>query len=343
VAVANRKRQDLLRGIDPRHKVALTVRDAASQWQSHIEHPDISLAAGTIASYKKAMRRLIEALGDIPISAVNEDVVNNYRAIQRKHLAANTWLLELTVLQIFFTWCAASPRCWITGNPTERVPRPTKPKLVTPPLNEDEIGSIIDACNRFGDSRPGLNPHRAFGQQRARVLIHLLLHSGMRLGDVAALRRSALNPETGCLTFRPQKSGDRISIKIQLKPHVVKMLLALPVSNAEFFFWSGEGALSSMSQGLYRVIARLGEIAGIKKLHPHRFRDTFATALLSEGADIRSVQLLLGHASVSTTERHYTHFVDRHQDILNQAVARLHFGQARTPVLLKPVARRRKA
>jgi site-specific recombinase XerD len=344
IAVANRKRDDLLRGIDRRIKVSLTVGEAAVEWQQHIENPDLNLAAGTIGSYQKGMRRLIEAIGDMPLGAVSEQIVNSYRAIQRKHLAANTWLLELTILQVFFGWCAAEPRCWITGNPTERVPRPKKPLLCTPPLSDDEVSRIISACNTFGDSRPGLNPHRAFGQQRARVLVHLLLHSGMRLGDVAGLRRSALNPETGLLTFRPQKSGGRTSIKIQLPPQVVKMLLALPVSNCEYFFWSGEGALASMSQGLYRVIARLGEIAGIKGLHPHQFRDSFAVNLLSEGADIRSVQLLLGHASVSTTERHYTHFVDRHQDILNAATARLRFfEQPQTPVLLKPPPRRRRA
>jgi integrase len=165
----------------------------------------------------------------------------------------------------------------------------------------------------------------------------------MRLGDVAGLRRSALNPETVYLTFRPQKSGGRTSIKIQLPPKTVKMLMALPVSNPEYFFWAGEGALATMSQGLYRVIVRLGEIAGIKKLHPHRFRDTFAVNLLAEGADVRTIQKLLGHSSVAVTEKHYLHHIDRHQDILDAATARLNYERPRTPVLLKPVARRRNA
>ena len=81
---------------------------------------------------------------------------------------------------------------------------------------------------------------------------------------------------------------------------------------------------------------RLGAIAKVKA-QPHRFRDTFAVELLTNGVDIRSVQLLLGHKSVRTTEKHYADFVAAHQALLDSAVSTMNF-QAKTAgsLLMKP-------
>jgi integrase len=340
IAVANRKVQDLLRGVDRRVKVGLTVAAAMTLWHTHLENPDIGLAANTIDSYKKLTRPFVEAAGSIPMSAINEDDISNFRSIQRKHLAPGSWATELTIIRSFFSWCASEPRCWITHNPTARVPKPAAKELCTPPLDEDEVARIIKACDSFGVSRQGMNPSNVYGRQRAHALISLLLHSGLRISDVAALRRSALNPATGHLTVKPLKSQGRTSIKVKLPEETVKLLLALPASNPQFFFWSGDGTLKSLCETLRNVIGRLGEIAGVKDLHPHRFRDTFAVAMLSEGGDVRHIQKLLGHSSIAVTERHYLHHLDKHQDLLDELTARLRFGHPRTPVLLKPVPRR---
>jgi integrase len=340
VAMANRKVQDLIRGINPRVKITFTVSDAVTRWLAlYVEYPDQGLAAGTIVSYKSMIRQLVKAIGGMPVNAVSQDTINNYRAFHREHVSPGRWLLELVVLRMFFTWCAASPREWITGDPTEGVTRPPKPELCTPPLSDDEVVSIIEACDRIGESSEGLNPNQIYARQRARALVSVLLHSGLRISDVATLRRKSLNPATGHLTLRTVKTGT--TVKVQLPPETVKLLLALPAENPEYFFWAGESQLDNMCRVLRRVIRRLGEIAGMDDLHPHRFRDTFAVALLSEGTDIRQVQKLLGHSSVAVTEKHYAHFTDRQQDLLDAATARLHFGVPRTPVLLKPVARRR--
>jgi integrase len=343
IATANRMMRDLIHGVDPRSKPSsLTVGEAVTRWiLLRVEHPDLSLAAGTIVSYKGAMQRLVQAIGDMPIGAVTQETINDYRATHRQHVSDGTWLLDLTILRMFFVWCADSPRSWIFADPTKGVPRPKQPQLCTPPLDDDEVACIIDACDRFAESRPGLNPNQQYARQRVRALVSLLLNSGLRISDAALLRRNALNPKTGHLTLRTLKTG--ISIKVQLSPETVKLLVALPSDNPEYFFWSGNCNRKTICDTLYRAIVRVGEIAAINGLHPHRFRDTFAVALLSEGTDIRTVQKLLGHSSVVMTERHYAHFVDRHQSLLDAATARLNFERPRTPVLLKPVARRRKA
>lgn len=340
IFAANRKMQDLLRGINPRVKVALTVSEAITGWYAHLENPDNGLAVNTIDSYKKLTRPFVEAAGEVPISAINDDVVNNFRGFQRKHLAPGSWATELTILRSFFTWCAAEPRSWITRNPTAMVPKPAAKQLCTPPLNEDEVVRLIKACDSFGISRQGMNPSQTYGRQRARALISLLLNSGLRISDAASLRRTALNPETGHLVVRTIKSGGRTSVKVQLPPETVKLLVALPSDNPNYFFWTGEGSLKSICETLRNVIGRLGEIAGVKNMHPHRLRDTFAVRLLSAGGDVRHIQKLLGHSSLLTTERHYLHHLDNHQVLLDELTSRLRSQSQQTPVLLKPVARR---
>lgn len=66
------------------------------------------------------------------------------------------------------------------------------------------------------------------------------------------------------------------------------------------------------------------------KGHPHRFRDTFSVSLLEKGEDLRTAQLLLGHTSIKTTEKHYAPFVQSFQRILDAATAKLDFGTAKS-------------
>jgi hypothetical protein len=70
------------------------------------------------------------------------------------------------------------------------------------------------------------------------------------------------------------------------------------------------------------------ELASVTDGHPHRFRDTFSVSLLQNGAELRTVQLLLGHTSVRTTEKHYAPYVASMQRILDEAVSTLHFDSA---------------
>jgi len=75
-----------------------------------------------------------------------------------------------------------------------------------------------------------------------------------------------------------------------------------------------------------RTIACVLKLADVVDGHPHRFRDTFSVTLLQNGTDLRTVQLLLGHTSIKTTEKHYAPFVASMQKTLDDAVSTLHFG-----------------
>ena len=74
-----------------------------------------------------------------------------------------------------------------------------------------------------------------------------------------------------------------------------------------------------------KTISRVLAVAGFKG-HPHRFRDTFSVSLLEKGENLHTVQLLLGHTSIKTTEKHYAPFVESFQRVLDAATSKLDFG-----------------
>lgn len=90
---------------------------------------------------------------------------------------------------------------------------------------------------------------------------------------------------------------------VRVKQPATEALKALPV-DGEYFFWNGHSKLYTAIGNARRTISRVLAVAGVKG-HPHRFRDTFSVSLLEKGEDFRTVQLLLGHTSIKTTEKHY--------------------------------------
>jgi integrase len=195
------------------------------------------------------------------------------------------------------------------------------------PFTQNEVERLLKACERID------NPNKreiARARLRARALVLLLLYSGFRISDAVKLERSALDAN-GRLLVRIMKT--RAPLYIRLPDEAVAALLALPVES-KYFFWSGKAKLSTAIGSARRTIDCILDLAEVKDGHPHRFRDTFSVALLNEGADLRTVQLLLGHSSLKTTEKHYAPFVVSMQRILDEAVSKLHFLGPTGPTLV---------
>ena len=116
-----------------------------------------------------------------------------------------------------------------------------------------------------------------------------------------------------------------IPLYVRLGDVAVEALQALPVESERYFFWNGVSKLSTCVGSARKTIARVCSLAGVDG-HPHRFRDSFSVRLLELGNDLRTVQLLLGHTSMKTTEKHYAPFVESFQRHLDAATVGLDFG-----------------
>jgi integrase/recombinase XerD len=146
---------------------------------------------------------------------------------------------------------------------------------------------------------------------------------GFRISDAVRLQRSAVDLESGRLLIRVMKT--RIPLYSRLPADAIEALRVLPFES-QFFLWSGKGQLICAINSAGNTVRAVAKLAGVENAHPHRFRDTFSVRLLENGTDIRTVQLLLGHASVVTTEKHYAPYVAGMQRIVDEAVSSLHFS-----------------
>jgi integrase/recombinase XerD len=273
------------------------------------------LEASTIESYANTLDHLSALYPAAHVSDVDLAKLTQFRA--SRPVSANTSNKELTQLRALFKF--ASDRKWTPENPCVNL-RGSKPdNTPTLPFTRAEIDRILEACGRLEDSNPRT---LARVRLRARALVLVLLYSGFRISDAVKLERSAVNMETGQFVVRTMKTG--VQQTFRWPAIVIEALGRLPFESL-YFFWSGKSKLRCAVNTCRGTLEHVLKLAEVTDGHPHRFRDTFSVSLLERGADLRTVQLLLGHRSIKTTEKHYAPFVASTQRILDEAVATLQF------------------
>lgn len=305
--------------------LAPTLAAAAKDYLRETER--LKAAPATIRGYRIILNHYLKALPGFTVDQVTDrhlvEIVYTRKGKGEDGSAAitaNTQRKELTVLRALFSY--AMTRGWVKENPAKAIKKPAAGRYVTLPFEPGEVTALLRACDN-------LPIHTWIGAKTARLyaraLTLTLLYTGLRIGDVAALSRRAYNPNTGYLTLPwTQKRG--VPVRLKLDSRAVTALDALPRLSEEYWFWDGRTKLDSIIRRLGRLVKAIGRQAEVKNASPQRFRDTFAVELLTGGAELRTVQHLLGHDSIETTERHYAHFVAAHQALLDAATARLQFG-----------------
>ena len=190
-------------------------------------------------------------------------------------------------------------------NPAAQVALPRRPRRVPRTLSPGETERLIDAA-------AGVTP-RAL---RDRALVELLYGAGLRVSEAVELSRASVDLDARLVRVVGKGDKERIVPLGRPAAEAVRRYLALGRPHLDrrhrsaLFLNARGGALTRA--GAFLILRRLAEKAGLepKRVHPHLLRHSFATHLLEGGADLRSVQEMLGHADLSTTER-YTHVSDR--------------------------------
>ncbi|MGA2772311.1 MAG: site-specific integrase [Bryobacteraceae bacterium] len=196
-------------------------------------------------------------------------------------------------------------------------PREDGPPTV--PFGRDEADQILERCGKIEDDNPQTVERT---RARARAMCLVMLYSGMRISDTIQLKRAAVDLATGKLSLRVMKTG--VPLHVRLGKPATEALAALP-GDGEYFFWNDASKLYTAIGNARKTISRVLAVAKVKG-HPHRFRDTFSVSLLEKGENLHTVQLLLGHTSIKTTEKHYAPFVESFQRVLDAATSKLDFG-----------------
>jgi integrase/recombinase XerD len=193
----------------------------------------------------------------------------------------------------------------IEGDPCALVDRPRIGRRLPKVLSQDEIGRILEAPERLG-----------FRGLRDRAMLQVMYAAGLRVSEVVGLQLADVDRKKGLLSAFGKGQKRRLVPLGEPALDAIDAYLAersahprAAASRALFLSPRG-GALTR--QGVWKMLRAYARGAGVTKpSSPHKLRHSFATHLLEGGADLRSVQALLGHADISTTEI-YTHLADDH-------------------------------
>ncbi len=189
----------------------------------------------------------------------------------------------------------------VTADPTLNLDSPRLPRALPKTLTEADVECLLTACT--GDAPAGT---------RDRAMLETLYATGLRVSELVGLKLAALNLDDGVLRVTGKGSKDRLvplgeEAVVWLRRYLASArgeLLGRHLSDAVFVTARGAGMTR---QAFWHLIKRRARGAGIERpLSPHTLRHAFATHLLNHGADLRVVQMLLGHSDISTTQI-YTH------------------------------------
>ena len=203
----------------------------------------------------------------------------------------------------------AQDRDWIVKNPALSLKSPRVTLCPTMPFASEEMLRILAAVDKYRAKFPSRGKENAL---RLRGLVLLLRFAGLRIGDAVSLSVDRLSGDR--LFLYTQKTG--VPVNTVLPKFVVDALEAIPKVTDKYYFWNGVDRLETVVGSWRRRLAKLFELAEVRKGHAHRFRDSFAVALLLSGVPIERVSVLLGHQSLRITEKHYSPWVRSRQEQL---------------------------
>jgi integrase/recombinase XerD len=260
-------------------------------------------APRTVEAYRRDLERLGRFLGG-PISAATADQLEQYTAeLRAEGLSPATLARKTAATRSFFRHLQL-----IGGradNPAAEVSLPRRTRKLPRTLSPGEAERLIDAA-------AGTTP-RAL---RDRALVELLYGAGLRISEATGLDKGGVDLEERAVRVTGKGGKERVVPIGREAAEALRRYLARgrPYLDrrhrAELFLNAKGGALTR--SGAFLILRRLAGSAGLEegRVHPHLLRHSFATHLLEGGADLRSVQEMLGHADLSTTEL-YTHVTDR--------------------------------
>lgn len=272
------------------------------------------LAANTVLAYRRDLNKFAAALSKQERSialATREDVREFLAELHRQNLSARAVARHLASLRGFYRFLLREGR--IDHDPTAEIDAPRLGQALPKYLASSEVERLL---NQPDVSNPaGL---------RDKAMLEVLYATGVRVSELVALRWEDFDPNLGIVRCLGKGNKERLipvgkSALRALEAYVAlgRRQLAKKAGIPYLFLNQRGGKLSRV--GFWKILARYGRVAGIlTPLTPHLVRHSFATHLLERGADLRSIQMMLGHSDISTTQI-YTQVVREHLKEVYQA------------------------
>ena len=255
-----------------------------------------AMSRNTVASYCSDVEKFLSWVDMAPEKVTSDDVAA-YLA-SRSKVSERSQARFLSALRNFYDWLYLEGA--VKENPCEFVDMPKLGKYIPVVLSVEEVEAIINSVSTA--DWIGL---------RDKAILEVLYGCGLRVSEAVGLRISCLYPDEGFIRVFGKGKKERLIPFCGMAPEAVRKYLEvrpLPADSKsdDLLFLNNRGtSLSRIS--MFKMIKRQALIADIRKeISPHTFRHSFATHLVENGADLRVVQEMLGHESITTTEI-YTH------------------------------------
>jgi integrase/recombinase XerD len=274
-----------LRKARPENRKTLINPKVANIIGKYLEWVKLHRSEGTYKDYTKCMKILIPHFGNLHINAITKTSIEQYQKMRTpKNRACNK---EIACLTAFITWCVDQRYCEPLPFKIKKLPykRPLPHVLTT-----NEVKRLLNSCN---ENIKGM----ALGMYEA----------GLRWKEVTNLKWNDVDPEEEIILLRDTK-GDKHRI-IPITPSFKEALER--IKNREGLVFPSP-VTGKPYNNIRRALSSAKIKAGIKKrIHPHLLRHSYATHILEAGGDLRTLQMLLGHSNITTTQI-YTHVMTKH-------------------------------
>jgi len=304
----------------------------------------------TLDAYRRDLRHLVDCAGTVPLESVASIQVRRFLGkLHGQGLSPRTLARILAAWRGFYKWWV--PQIGLPGNPADGIRAPRAPRSLPKALGVEQTQAMLDHGAASGQVRSPVERCDA-------AMFELLYSSGLRLSELIGLDMRYVHradyESTGWLDLDEAevtvlgKGGKRRSVPVGAKAVealrdwlAVRNDVAAPNAPPEdsFALFLGERGKRIAARRVQTRLARFGEQAGVAtRVHPHVLRHSFASHVLQSAGDLRAVQEMLGHASISTTQI-YTRLDFQH---LAAAYDRAHPRAAPPPADAPPPGRARK-
>ena len=288
-------------------------KEAFSEYKSYLKL-EKSLSQNTIDAYLRDLKKLEKFSENEPLKISQSDLEEFIYQYAKENFAARSQARLISSVKSFFLFLQWEERR--KDNPAELLETPRLGMKLPDTLSETEIDQIISHIDL---SLPE--------GERNRAILETLYGCGLRVSELTELKLFDLFFEENFIRVIGKGNKQRLipiseyTIKfINIYTNEIRVHIPIQKGFEDFVFLNRRGKKLTRVM-IFTIVKQLAEKAGIRKnISPHTFRHSFATHLLKNGADLRSIQMMLGHESITTTEI-YTHLDDR---MIRDAVLKFH-------------------
>lgn len=260
----------------------------------------------TIENYSLRLNRLVLFLWDIEVDKINRMQILEFRmSLHKKNLSMKTVNYHIVAIRAFLKFLLKNDIDCLSPDKLELAKTP--PREVNY-LSEEEIDKILEAPRKF-------NTKNILKQTRDIAIINMLYGTWLRVSELIWLKKDDIKIDSNQFSVVWKWSKIRAIFTTKKAKEALQYYLRMRNDDLPYIFtslspnWLGTHLSRNAIDNIVKFYAKLAWIN--KKVTPHTLRHSFATSLLKKWADIRSVQWLLGHASITTTQI-YTHVDDKH-------------------------------